>query len=167
MSDAIIRRAQSDDLPALLDIYNHYVVNTHVTFDLEPRTLAQRREWFDSFGLTGRYQCFVAADGGSAIGWACSARFKDRAGYDTSVETSVYLAPGHHGKGLGRQLYATLFGALTGQDIHRAYGGVALPNEASVALHLATGFHHFGTYKEVGRKFDRYWDVAWYERALR
>jgi len=166
MSDVTIRHAQQSDLPALLDIYNHYVIGTHVTFDLEPRTLAQRREWLDQFRPTGRYQCFVALANGVPIGWANSAKFKDRAGYDTSVETSVYLVSGHQGKGLGLRLYATLFAALEGQDIHRAYGGVALPNEASVALHLAMRFHHFATYNQVGRKFGRYWDVAWYEHAM-
>ena len=79
-----IRRAEQGDLPELLDIYNHYVVNTPITFDLEPRTLAQRQEWLDGFAPTGRYQCFVAARGGEPIGWACSARFKERAAYDTS-----------------------------------------------------------------------------------
>jgi phosphinothricin acetyltransferase len=164
MSDIVIRRAESGDLPALLAIYNHYVEHTPITFDLEPRTLEQRRVWFDTFAPTGRYQCFVAVDGGVAIGWASSGKFKDRAAYDTSVEMSVYLAPSHHGKGLGRKLYQTIIAALAGEDIHRLYGGVTLPNPASVALHQALGFRRLGVQKEVGRKFDTFWDVALYER---
>jgi len=82
------------------------------------------------------------------------------------VETSVYLAPVESGRGLGRKLYQNLLDALAREDVHRAFGGIALPNEPSVGLHLALGFRHVGTYREVGRKFDRYWDVAWYERAL-
>jgi len=166
MAEAVIRRVTQDDLPALLDIYNHYVANTPVTFDIEPRTLEQRQAWFDSFAPTGRHQCFVAARGGQPIGWAGSGRFKDRAAYDTSVETSIYLAPGEVGKGLGRRLYQTLFEALAGEDVHRAFGGITLPNEASVGLHLAMGFSHVGTYREVGRKFGRFWDVGWYGLAL-
>lgn len=166
MSDVSIRHAEERDLPALLDIYNHYVINTPITFDIEPRTLAQRREWFQAFRTSGRHQCLVAARGGVAIGWASSGKFKDRAAYDTSVETSIYLAPDETGKGLGRKLYAALFEALAGEDLHRAFGGVTQPNEASNGIHRAMGFVLVGTYKEVGRKFGRFWDVAWFERPL-
>lgn len=166
MNQISIRRAEQRDLPALLAIYNHYVVHTHVTFDLEPRTLKQRQEWFDSFADTGRYQCFVAVKGGAAIGWACSMKFKDKAAYETSVETSIYLAPGESDQGHGTRLYETLFEALKGADVHRLFGGIAQPNDASVLLHLKVGFRHVGTYTQVGRKFDRYWDVAWYGRGL-
>jgi phosphinothricin acetyltransferase len=166
MSDIVIRRAEPADLSALLDIYNHYVLLTPITFDIEPRSLAQRQEWFGQFGGSGRYQCFIAALGGKAIGWACSTRFKEREAYATSVETSVYCAPDHTGRGVGRRLYATLFDALAGEDIHRAYGGITLPNAASVAQHDRVGFRHIGTYHEVGRKFSRFWDVALYERPL-
>ncbi|MBV9569988.1 MAG: N-acetyltransferase [Alphaproteobacteria bacterium] len=166
MDELRIRRVQAADLPALLDIYNHYVLNTPITFDIEPRTLVQRREWFELFGTTGRYQCFVAEKDGIAVGWACSTRFKDREAYTTSVETSVYCAPDHVGHGLGRQLYATLFEALAEEDIHRAYGGITLPNEASVGLHIAMGFKHIGTQSEVGRKFGQFWDVALFQRRL-
>ena len=69
MAEPIIRHAVQDDLPALLAIYNHYIVHTPVTFDVEPRTLAQRQAWFETFAPTGRYQCFVAARDGQAIGW--------------------------------------------------------------------------------------------------
>ncbi len=166
MSDVTIRRAEQRDLPALLAIYNHYVVNTPVTFDLEPRTLAQRQEWFDQFQPSGRYQCFVAARGDNAIGWVCSAAFKEKAAYQTTIETSIYVAPDEGGKGLGRRLYDTLFDALKGQDIHRAFGGITQPNEASVALHKSVGFQHIGTYQEVGRKFGKFWDVALYLRPM-
>lgn len=166
MSGIVIRRARAEDLDALLAIYNHYVVNTHITFDVEPRTRAQRKAWLDGFADSGRRQCFVAARGGDALGWASSGPFKDRAAYDSSVETSVYLAPGEQGQGLGRRLYQALFDALAAEDVHRAFGGIAQPNAASVGLHLAMGFRHVGTYSEVGRKFGRYWDVAWYERAM-
>jgi phosphinothricin acetyltransferase len=166
MAETVIRRVVQDDLPALLAIYNHYVVHTPVTFDIEPRNLAQRQVWLDAFAPAGRHQCFVAARDDQAIGWACSGKFRERAAYDTSVETSIYLAPGEQGKGVGRRLYQALFDALAAEDVHRAYGVVTLPNEASVGLHLALGFSHIGTLGEVGRKFGKFWDVAWYGRAL-
>jgi phosphinothricin acetyltransferase len=164
--DVAIRRAEPTDLPALLEIYNHYVLNTHITFDVEPRTLAQREAWFRHFSASGRYQCLVAAVEGGTIGWASSHPFKDRSAYDTSVETSIYLAPDAAGKGIGRRLYGALLDQLSREDVHRAFGGIAQPNEASVALHKSLGYSHVGTYEEVGRKFGRFWDVAWYQKAL-
>jgi phosphinothricin acetyltransferase len=160
VSDVGLRRAEQGDLPALLDIYNHYVRETPITFDIEPRTLEQRQAWFDSFGATGRYQCFVAVRGGCVLGWASSHRYNDRAAYDTTVSASVYLAPEACGQGLGKRLYATLFAALADQDIHRIFAGITLPNEASVGLHRSLGFESVGIYREVGRKFGRFWDVA-------
>jgi phosphinothricin acetyltransferase len=161
-----IRRAERTDLPALLEIYNHYVLNTHITFDVEPRTLEQREEWFSHFGARGRYQCFVATAQDKAIGWASSHSFKDRAAYDTSVETSIYLLPNAGGKGVGCRLYGALLGALSREDVHRAFGGIAQPNDASVALHRSLGYSHVGTFEEVGRKFGKFWDVAWYQRTM-
>jgi phosphinothricin acetyltransferase len=155
-----IRPVEARDLPALLDIYNHYVVHTPVNFDIEPRTLEQRREWLAQFSATGKYRCFVADDGGAVAGYACSAPFKEKAAYATSIETSIYCAPDRGGQGIGRKLYAALFDALKGEDIHRAFGGITLPNAASVAIHESFGFRHIGTYTEVGRKFGKYWDVG-------
>jgi phosphinothricin acetyltransferase len=166
MTNITIRRATLSDAEALLAIYNHYVANTHISFDLEPRSLEHRRAWLATFAETGRYQCFVADRDNVAIGWASSSRFKERAAYDTSIETSVYLALAESGKGLGRRLYQTLFDALSGEDLHRCYGVIGLPNEASIGLHVAMGFRHIGTQTEAGRKFGRYWDVAWYEKTL-
>lgn len=166
MTDMTIRRAEPADLPALLDIYNHYILTTPITFDIEPRTLDQRRMWLGQFSDGGKYQCFVAIDTGRPVGWACSAQFKEKAAYATTIETSVYLTADEAGKGLGRTLYRTLFDALKGEDIHRAYAGITLPNEASVRLHRAMGFEHVGTYTEVGRKFGRFWDTALFLRAM-
>ena len=166
-ADIVIRRAEQGDLPALTEIYNYYVRETPVTFDLEPKSLVQRQEWLDGFAPAGRYQRFVAARGGRAIGWACSTRFKERAAYETTVESSIYLAPDECGRGLGGPLYRTLFDALVGEDIHRIHGGVTQPNEASNRLHLRCGFEQVGTLPEVGRKFGRFWDVAAYLRAAR
>ena len=161
-----VRRIEQGDLPALLDIYNYYVRETPVTFDIEPRTLAQRQAWFDGFVPTGRYQCFVAMKDGRAIGWASSHRYNERTAYDTTVLSSVYLAPDLTGQGIGRRLYSALFDALKDEDIHRIFGGITQPNEASVRLHLAFGFEPVGVYQEVGRKFGRFWDVATYLRPF-
>lgn len=166
MNDVTIRRAESRDLPALLAIYNHYVLSAPVTFDVEEKTLEDRKVWLANFAVTGRYQCFVAERDSNAIGWACSLKLHDRAAYETSVLTSVYLAPSEVGQGLGRRLYETLFDAIADQDIRRIHAGITYPNPASVALHERMGFRLIGVQTEVGRKFGKYWDVGLYERGL-
>jgi len=160
-----IRHAEQADLSILLDIYNHYV-HTPATFDIEPRTLAQRQAWLNEFATTGRHQCFVAVIDGKPVGYACSHRFKEKAAYEPTIATSIYLAPNVIRQGIGRALYAALFEALKDEDIHRAYGGITLPNEGSVGLHLAMGFRHIGTETQVGRKFGKFWDVGLYERQM-
>lgn len=168
MTDRIlVRPAVRADLPALVDIYNHYVRETPVTFDTEAFTVDAREEWFASFSDGGPYRLLVATGDDEVRGYASSSRFKPRKAYDISVETTVYLDPGSTGEGIGTVLYTALMDALVADDrLHRAYGGIALPNDASVALHRRLGFEHVGTYREVGRKFDRYWDVAWFEKDL-
>jgi phosphinothricin acetyltransferase len=93
-------------------------------------------------------------------------KFKEKEAYETTIETSIYCAPEKNGQGIGRKLYETLFDALKNEDIHRAFGGVTLPNEASVRLHQRIGFRHIGTYDQIGRKFGEYWDVGLFERSM-
>ena len=165
--DASIRPARLDDLEGLVAIYNHYVLETPITFDVEPYTVETRRPWFDAHAPTGPHRLFVAVEkGGAVVGYASSARFRPKAAYDTSVESSVYLRPDATGRGVGSALYAALFAALAGEDVHRVYGGVTLPNPASVALHERFGFTRVGLFREVGRKLGRWWDVAWHEKAM-
>ena len=162
-----IRDAKEEDLPRLLEIYNHYIEHTSVTFDIERLTLEARRAWFDDFDSASRHRLFVLEEEGSVGGYASSRTFRARAAYDRSVEASIYLAAENASQGHGSALYAHLLKALESDDsVHRAFGGVTLPNEASVALHQKMGFKHVGTFSEVGFKFGRYWDVAWFERAL-
>ena len=101
------------------------------------------------------------------IGYASSGVFRAKPAYARSVETSIYLAHDCVGTGAGTALYEHLLDVLTAEpQAHRAYGGVAIPNEASLALHQRIGFKRIATYSEVGFKFGRYWDVTWFERAV-
>jgi phosphinothricin acetyltransferase len=161
-----VRPAKRQDLEAINDVYNHYVKETHITFDVEPMSLELRREWFSHYSGQGRHRLFVAVSGDDVIGYASSSRFRPKPGYDTSVETSIYLAPDAVGRGAGKKLYEELFRSLDGEDVHRAYAGIALPNPPSIALHEHFGFKRVALYTEQGRKFGRYWDVAWYEKPL-
>ena len=162
-ADMMPESAYNDDLQGIVEIYNHYVKNTHFTFDIEPFTVDGRGAWWAQFD-NQRYQCWVITNG-TLGGYACSTPFKSKRAYETSVEVSVYLDAQTTGLGLGPQLYERLLTELGHQDVHRAYAGIALPNEPSVKFHEGFGFNEVATFHEVGRKFDRYWDVAWFERS--
>jgi phosphinothricin acetyltransferase len=161
-----VRPATASDLSAINDIYNQYILEAHYTFDLEPWTMDARREWFTHYGTTGRHRLLVAVAEGEVIGYATSSRYRPKAAYDVTVETSIYLAPESVGRGAGTRLYKELFKTLEGEDVHRANAGVTLPNPASVALHERFGFKRIALFTEQGRKFGRYWDVAWFEKPL-
>ncbi len=166
MTDLLIRPARIGDLSRLTEIYNHYVLNTSVTFDVEPYTVEKRLTWFQQFAETGRYRLLVADENGTVLGYAGTTRFRPKAAYDTTVETTIYCADGAGHKGLGTKLYRALFEAIAGEDVHHIVAGYTLPNEASRRLHERLGFKPVGIFHEVGRKFGRYWDVAWTERPL-
>jgi phosphinothricin acetyltransferase len=106
----------------------------------------------------------VAEESGSVIGYAGTTRWRPKAAYDTTVEITIYCAAEALGEGIGSRLYSSLFEALKEEDIHRFVAGYTLPNPASAALHERFGFKAVGIFPEVGRKFGRYWDVAWSER---
>ena len=161
-----IRHAVDADLESLTDIYNYYVAETPFTFDLEPKSLEQRREWLSQFRPETPHQLIVATEGDVVIGYVGSGRFREKRAYDTSIETTIYLQPGATRKGTGTLLYNALFAAVAKFDIHRAYAGITQPNAASVRLHEKVGFVPIGTYREVGRKFGQYWDVQWFEKNL-
>lgn len=165
-SNVAIRAADFDDLKPIVDIYNHYVEHTPFTFDIETFTPEMRQDWFAQFSPGTRYQIFVAHTRGNILGYATSQPLKQKRAYETSVETSIYLKPGAEGQGLGAKLYGTLLDALAEQDVHRAYGLVVVPNEASVALHLRLGFRACSVFEEIGRKFGSYHDVQWFERPI-
>lgn len=171
MSAPTLRPAQIGDLPRLTEIYNHYVIHSPATFDLEPKTLDQRREWFAQFATTGRHRLLVAEVAESVpdsiLGYAGTMRWRPKPAYDTTVETTIYCAPESVGKGIGAKLYAALFETLADENIHRFVAGYVPPNPASAVLHERLGFRPVGTFSEVGYKFGQYWDVCWLERPLR
>jgi phosphinothricin acetyltransferase len=167
MSIGSIRIARHSDLEAVTALYNHYVETSPATFDIEPKSLEDRAEWMSHYGATGRHRMLVAEIEGSLVGYAATSQFRVKAAYDTSVEMTIYLAPNHTARGIGRRLYEALFDALGGEDVHRAYAGITLPNRASEALHRSFGFEPAGCHHEVGRKFGRYWSVQWLEKRLR
>ena len=164
MSELQIRPAELRDLPRLTEIYNYYVVNTPVTFDVEPYTVERREAWFAQFAPSGRHRLLLAEGPSGILGYAGTTRFRPKAAYDTTVETTIYCAPDAVGRGVGKLLYSALFEALRGEELHRFVAGYALPNPATAAIHARFGFQVVGVFTENGHKFGKYWDVCWVER---
>lgn len=162
-----IRPATLADLPAITDLLNHYILNTHITFDVQPFLPQQREPWFHQHSDGRRYRMLVAeAPDLSILGYAATGPFREKKAYETTVEISIACHREATGRGVGRQLYGELFRLLEGEDIHRVVAGIAQPNPASNRLHESFGFKPIGTFTEVGRKFGKYWDVVWLEKTM-
>lgn len=163
----LIRDFRESDIDALVALYNEYILRSAITFDLQPFTVEERRSsWMSHYDTIGRHRLLVADCDGRAVGYASSSPFATKAAYGTSVETSIYIQSEFCQKGLGSQLYGALFSAIEKEDVHRAYAGITMPNDVSVAIHQKFGFEQVGLFRAVGRKFDKYWDVAWFEKAI-
>jgi len=159
-----VRAATEQDLPGLAAIYDEQVRTGISTFDLEPPPASY---WARRLGSEepGEH-VLVDAEEGEVLGFATSSSYRPRPVYRLTRETSVYLAEHARGQGRGRRLYDDLLARLVGDEMHVALALIAVPNAASVALHERCGFQHLGTMREVGRKFDRWLDTAWYQRML-
>lgn len=159
-----VRPASAPDLPGAGAIYDEQVRTGISTFDLEPPPPGY---WEHHLRSTEPGDHFlVADDAGEVVGFAYSSAYRPRPGYRLTRETSVYLSERARGQGLGRRLYDDLLDRVSADGIHVALALVALPNPASIALHEACGFEHLGTMREVGRKFDRWLDTAWFQKVL-
>ncbi|CAN5551223.1 hypothetical protein BH10ACI2_BH10ACI2_19800 [soil metagenome] len=112
------------------------------------------------------YPFLVCEDGDEIVGYAYANRYKLRWAYQHSVEVSVYFKDGFGGKGIGKLLYERLFSELKKGDFHAIIAGISLPNEASVKLHEKFGMMQVAHFREVGRKFDRWIDVGYWELIL-
>lgn len=157
-----IRPAAVADAVGIHAIYAEEVRSGWATFDLTVPGLASFEAWFgdDAPG----HHVVVAVDDGAVIGYARSGTFRSRAAYDPTVETSVYVT--RPGRGVGTALYRALLALLDAGPCHLAVANVALPNDASLALHARFGFTHVGTLAEVGRKFEVWHDVALWQRRI-
>ena len=161
------RLAVAADLGAIGEIYNHYVVNSYATFDEIPRPVEGWKRWWTTYQATGPHRVVVAIDDdGTVLGYACSSPYRQHASFAETVEFSVYNSPGRVGRGVGSALYQRLFDELVDENLHRVVVGIALPNDASVALHRRFGFTEIGVYDEYARVWDRYVSSLWMQRSL-
>jgi len=160
-----VRAAASADAEAVAAIYNHFVLRTIVTFEEEPVSPTEIARRMDDV-REASLPWLVAERAGAVVGYAYATAWRVRRGYRYSTEVTVYVAPGAGGRGIGSRLYADLIPALEERGIHTAMGGIALPNDASVALHEKFGFKKVAHFEQVGVKFDRWIDVGYWQRIL-
>jgi L-amino acid N-acyltransferase YncA len=162
---ATVRAAATEDAVAVAAIYNHFVLGTIVTFEEEPVSPAEIARRMGDV-LTASLPWLIAERAGVVVGYAYATAWRARRGYRHSTEVTVYVAPGEAGVGIGSLLYADLIAMLQERGIHAAMGGIALPNDASVALHEKFGFKKVAHFEQVGFKFDRWIDVGYWQRIL-
>ncbi len=160
-----VRAVTPADAGAVAAIYNHYVLQTVVTFEEEPVTSDEMSRRIDEVRAAS-LPWFVAEHAGAIAGYAYASRWRARSAYRFSSEVTVYLAPEQGRRGIGSALYAELLSALRGSGLHAAIGGIALPNDASVALHEKFGFKKVAHFEQTGFKFNRWIDVGYWQLIL-
>lgn len=158
-----IREAGVGDLDAIDRIYHPYVLGSDCTMQTEPGTAQERRAWFDA---RGPLPVLVAEDDGGVIGWGALVKFHTRQGYRFTLEDSVYVEQGHHGRGIGRALLEQLLDRASALGAHSVVARIAATQEASLKLHARFGFEEAGRLREVGFKLGRWVDIVFMQRLL-
>jgi phosphinothricin acetyltransferase len=153
-----------DDLPGIVAILNDTVANSNATFATRPTSVDERREWLKQFASIGPHRLFVARRGDMVLGYASSQRYRSHEAYRETVEVSIALDASCRGQGVGSLLYQRLLGALAAEPVHVALAGIALPNDASVALHRKFAFVEVGVFREYAIKNGQYISSLWMQR---
>ncbi|WP_078082876.1 arsinothricin resistance N-acetyltransferase ArsN1 family B [Microbulbifer mangrovi] len=161
----MIRKAVIEDAQRIASIYNHYIEHTCITFELDPVSADEIARRIEECG-NNELPWLVAEHGDQVIGYCYATKWKGRSAYKYSVEATVYLDPRVTAKGWGSRLYQALLEQLKTRGIHAVICGIALPNTASVALHEKFGMQKVAHFKEVGRKFDQWVDVGYWQCLL-
>ena len=160
-----IRIATEEDALAIANIYAPYVRDTAISFEETPPSRLEMQKRLRKTLATHPF--LVLEEHEAVVAYAYASHHAERAAYRWAVDVTIYAAPQTHGRGLGRALYSSLLDILAAQGFHAAFAGIALPNQKSIGLHEAMGFHHIGTYPEVGFKLGAWRDVGWWSRPIR
>lgn len=159
-----IRRATVQDVPRILEIYGPYVKNTAISFEYTVPTIEDFTRRF--LGITAQFPWLVWEEDGVILGYAYGSRPFERAAYQWSAESSIYLCPEAWGKGIGKSLYTALEQILQRQGYRKVYAIVTTDNENSVAFHRAMGYRHTATMPDCGYKFGKWYGTIWLEKDL-
>ena len=159
-----IRLATEADLPAIHDVYNHFVVHSTCTYQTDVEPIATRRAWFAGRGP--EHPVTVAEVDGGIVGWGALSRFHPRAAYGRTVENAVYVRHDVHRRGVGRALLADLIDRAGRLGHHTIIALVDGEQVGSLALHERLGFARAGRLRQAGFKFDRWLDVVYLQRML-
>jgi L-amino acid N-acyltransferase YncA len=160
----MIRSADPADADAIARIYNHYILHTMISFEEEPVSGPDMQVRMAE--VQQKFPWLVYEEGGAIAGYAYATPWKNRGAYRHAAETTIYVDKAKLGKGIGARLYEPLLQTLRGRDLHVVMAGIALPNDGSVAIHERFGFVKVGQYREIGRKFDRWVDVGYWQLML-
>jgi len=160
-----LREALTDDLEAILAIYNDAVVNTTAVYDYVPRPIEAQQAWFESKRTQG-LPVLVAVEAGAVAGFASYGPFRPWPAYLHTVENSIYIAPGRRGRGIGTQLLGPLVETARSRGLHAMVAAIDATNEASLRLHRKFGFEQVGHFREVGWKFERWLDLVFLQVML-
>jgi len=160
-----IRSAVASDSAQIAEIYNYYIENSHATFETERIDAAEMLRRMEE-GWAAGYPFLVYEDQDAVVGYAYGRRYRPRFAYLHSIEISVYVKHGSEGKNIGTLLYSQLISEIQQTNFHAVIGGISLPNDASIRLHEKFGFEKVAHFPEVGRKFDRWIDVGYWELLL-
>ena len=156
-----VRPAALSDAAEISDIYNYYVRTSHATFELKEIDVSEMIDRIRHAVI--RHEFLVAEIEGAIAGYAYGRAFRPREAYQHSVEVSVYVCDRSIGSNVGTELYSVLIPELIEKGFHTLIAGISLPNEASIRLHEKFGFEKVAHFKEVGRKFDRWVDVGYWQ----
>jgi len=158
-----IRRARPDDADFIAATYRPFVEDHWASFETEAPSPAMIAERLLKAG--DQYPWLIAEDE-APLAYAYASPHRSRAAYQSSVDTAIYCASDARGKGVGKMLYRKLLETLTAQNFVMAFGGIAMPNDASVGLHQPIGFELVGTYPDVGFKHGAWRDTTWWSKRL-
>lgn len=164
-ANLLLRNATEHDLPEILAIYNHSILHTTAVYDYTPHTLDMRRKWFEQ-KQEGGYPVIVADKDHAVAGFASYGPFRSWAAYKYTVENSVYVHPVFQGMGIGKQLLAVTIERAKQLEVHTILAGIDATNKASIRLHTGFGFVQAAHFSQVGFKFNKWLDLAFYQLLL-
>ena len=165
MSAVSLRAALPDDAEAIAAIYNHEVEHSTATFDLVPRSVETQRQWIAD--RTGAFSAIVAVDAShGVVGFAALSTYRDRAGYRTTVENSVYVHRDYQRRGVGKLLLSALLDVARDSGFHTVIARIDSQSSGSLALHESLGFVVVGVERQIGRKFGRWLDSVIMQKML-